>query len=297
MKNYISINGKILPEEKATISIKDRGFRFGDGVFETCLIRDGKVYNWLAHKARLEAGLKAIKIIPTLHNTHPSSSWHLIMLDEIQTFAGMMKKLIKKNKIQNGYLRISISRGVGSIGYLPQKNIQPTLVIETLPLNPKPKSPIKLFISKIQKPSLKSLPTNYKLMQGLNSTLVKLEAVENNCFDGVVLNDKNQICETSSANIFWIKDNILYTPHPDCGCLLGTIREKVLELSPIKIKLVKTKIADLLNADEAFITNIAIGVLAIDQIVNKKFTVKKYSKIFSDFLNQNIKKYVQDEAN
>ncbi len=298
MSGYISINGKILPAKKALISVQDRGFRFGDGVFETCLIRDGKIYNWEAHKARLEAGLKVIKIIPTFYNTlnrHPDESRDPFSNTEsIPTFVGMTAKtLIKKNKIKDGYLRIAVSRGVGSVGYLPVQNIQPTIVIETLPLNPKPKSPIKLCISKIQKPSLKSLPINYKLSQGLNSTLAKLEAVENKCFDALILNDKKQICETSSANIFWIKDDILYTPHQDCGILLGTIREKILQLSPIKIKLVKAKINDLLNADEVFITNISIGVLGIDEIVNQKFKVKKYSKIFGKILAADIKNYIQ----
>lgn len=286
MSRYININSKILPAKKALISVQDRGFRFGDGVFETCLIKDGVIYNWQAHKARLIDGLRAIKI--TL-DCHPND-W-LVAMDK------MTAELIRKNKIKNGYLRIAVSRGVGSIGYLPIKNITPTLVIETLTLNPKPQSPIKLCISKIQKPSIKSLPTNYKLAQGLNSTLAKIEAVENNCFDAIILNQKSQICETSSANIFWIKNNILYTPHQDCGCLLGTIRAKILELSPIKIKLVKAKIDHLLNADEAFITNTSLGVLAINKIGDWEFKNKKHSKIFTNLLNEDIKKYVKNTTN
>lgn len=300
MKNYISINGKILPEKKAVISIKDRGFRFGDGVFETCLITDGVIYNWLTHLKRLKNGLKAIKIILKNQSTHhhPNEGWNLHNITKcIPTFTKMTMELIKKNKIKNGYLRISISRGTGSVGYLPSHNVQPTIIIETIPSNPKPKTPVKLWISTIEKPSLKSLPVNYKLMNGLNSTLAKIEAVKNNCFDAVLLNNKNQICETSSANIFWIKNNILYTPHPDCGCLLGTIREKIIKLSPIKIKLAKAKIVDLLEADEAFITNVALGVLAIDKIANQQFKNKKYSKIFSGLLNNDIKEYVKKSTN
>jgi len=280
MNDYISINGKILPAKKALISVQDRGFRFGDGAFETCLIAGGIIYSWEEHLQRLNAGLKAIKINFDCKNLEHSCL-----------------QLIQKNKIKNGYVRIAVSRGVGSVGYLPEKNIQPTLVIETIPLNQKSKLPITLCVSKIQKPSLKSLPTNYKLMQGLNSTLVKLEAIESNCFDAIILNDKSQICETSSANIFWIKDDILYTPHQDCGCLLGTVREKILELSTIKIKLAKAKIIDLLKADEVFITNVAIGVLAIDKIVDKEFKNKKYGKIFADLLNNDIKKYVRNTTN
>lgn len=229
---YIIINNKILPKNKALINVGDRGFRFGDGVFETCLTVDGKIYNWEAHRNRLEEGLKAIKIELDFHLTqvgvyNPDLTFASNSKKEMNPRSGLQTptcndndklkesclELIKKNKIKNGYLRIAISRGVGSVGYLPQENIQPTVVIETLPLNTKPKSPIKLCISNYQKPSIKSLPVNYKLMNGLNSTLAKLEAVEKNYFDAILLNEKNQICETSSANIFWIKDDVLYTPH------------------------------------------------------------------------------------
>ena len=302
-----------MPAKKSLISIQDRGFRFGDGVFETCLIRQGVIYNFEAHLARLNSGLKAIKIKPFIPSgyknasqdaphfvgnpiPHVDGTYGKINLENKNNFDEDLKKtctkLIKKNQIKNGYLRIAISRGVGSFGYLPIQNISPNIVIEIIEAYQKPRAPIKLCISQIEKPSLKSLPVNYKLMQGLNSTLVKLEAVENDCFDAIILNHKKQICETSSANIFWIKDNVLYTPDIECGCLDGTIRKKIITLCPIKIKLVKTSLKDFLLADEAFITNVSVGVLAIDKIVDKEFTNKKYSTIFTNLLNQDIKNYV-----
>lgn len=274
MNDYTSINGKIVSSKNAAISVQDRGFRFGDGLFETCLIKNGLIYNFYAHFARLEAGLKAIKI----------------ELD-CRVIKESCKKLIQKNKIKDGILRIAISRGVGSFGYLPAKDIKPTIIIETLKKPETPKSPIKLMVSSYEKPSLRSLPVNYKLANSLNSVLAKIEAVEKNCFDAILLNEKKQISETSSSNIFWIKDNVLHTPDLSCGCLAGTIREKIIKLSPIKIKLTKAKIEDLLEADEAFISNVAIGVLAIDVIGKKKFVSKKYSKIFSNLLNQDIEDY------
>lgn len=277
MSQYLYIHGKILPVKKAVISLQDRGFRFGDGVFETCLIRNGVIYDWNAHFSRLKAGLLAIRIQAEISNLEKKS-----------------QELIKKNKIKSGILRIAISRGVGSIGYLPLKGIKPTIIIETLENRTKPKAPIKLMVSSYLKPSPKSLPVNYKISNGLNSILARIESTEKNYFDAILLNEKNQICETSSANIFWIKDNVLYTPHLSCGCLAGTIREKIIKLSKIKIKLVKTKLNDLLKADEVFITNTSIGVLRVDEISKKKFTIKKYSKIFADLLEEDIKKYAKN---
>lgn len=276
--NYILINNQFIDEAEAKISVKERGFRFGDGVFETCLIFDRIIYNWPNHLKRLKQGLESIKI-----NYDPSD----LQLKAIE--------LIKKNQLNDGILRISISRGVGSRGYMPAKNITPLLVIETANPNMKITPPINLWISQYQKPSLQALPVNYKLMQGLNSTLAKMEAYENNCFDSILLNEKGEICETSSANIFLVKDNILYTPDEDCGILLGTTRAKIIELSPIAVKLAKINIASLEDFDEIFITNVALGVLAVDNVhsIKKSFSNKNYSQIFAELLELDIKSYAK----
>jgi branched-subunit amino acid aminotransferase/4-amino-4-deoxychorismate lyase len=119
-----------------------------------------------------------------------------------------------------------------------------------------------------------------------------MEAVENDCFDAVLLNEEGFVCETSSTNIFWISDNILYTPDENCGVLLGTIRQKILSLSPLRIVTIQAKMEQLLNADEVFLTNTALGILSVDQIMDKKFLQKKYAEIFKDLLNCDIKNYV-----
>ncbi|MFT6077126.1 MAG: aminodeoxychorismate lyase [Rickettsiales bacterium] len=265
--NYTIINHRLVKSISAKVSVQDRGFRFGDGVFETCLIKNGSIYNWSAHFARLSAGIEAIKI----------------NFDESKLLTSCLR-LILKNKVKNGILRVAISRGVGSLGYLPKQNIKPTLIIETLKKPTKPKSPIKLMISSYQKPSLGSLPVNFKLMNGLNSTLIKIEAQEKGYFDGIILNDQGQICETSSANIFWIKDDVLFTPDLECGCLAGTIRSKIIDISPLRIEFSKAKTDQLMEADEVFLTNVAIGVLSVDEINKNKLSNKKHSITFNNLL-------------
>ena len=273
--NFVIINNQIIKEDQAFISIQERGFRFGDGVFETCRVFDGIIYNSEAHFERLRSGIEAIKI-----------------KIDLQDLKNNCQKLIKKNSLKNGLIRIYISRGIGSIGYLPINDIKPLTVIETLEMPTLGLFPIKLFLSEITKISIKSLPINYKLAQGLNSTLARMEAVEKRYFDAVLLNEAGEICETSSANIFWIKNNILYTPAKECGILLGTTRQKIIDLSSIKIAQVKTKINELLNADEVFLTNASLGIIAVDQFMEKKYLQKKYSGIFTNLLNQDIKNYV-----
>lgn len=270
---HCSVNYEIKPESEASISINERGFLFGDGVFETCRIANSKIYNSENHFKRLESGLKAIKI-----------DFDLSKLEE------NINKLISKNNVINGLARLYISRGNGSIGYCPKENIKPLIIIQTKELPEQPKSPIKLWVSKITKPSINSLPINHKLAQGLNSTLAKIEAKENNCFDSLLLNEESQICETSSANIFWIKDNILYTPAKECGILLGTTRQKIIELSKIPVKEMKANLNELSSSQEVFISNASYGILKIDEISpnNTKFTKDTHFNKLEQLLKKDI---------
>jgi branched-chain amino acid aminotransferase len=284
--DYINIDQNLLPENQALISVKQRACRFGDGIFETCKVVSGIIYNFEAHLMRIEAGLKAIKINFDITNLKNSCY-----------------QLIKKNNLINGSVRISISRGLGSAGYLPLA-IQPLLIIETdSTVNPLPAS-VDLWQSSYTKISAKSLPINYKLSQGLNSTLAMIEARENNCFDALMLNDSGQICEAASANIFWIKDEILYTPADELA-LLGTTRDKIISLSELKVKKVMVRFDELILADEIFITNSRIGTLAVARIMplnkkisgnNKNSIGKNYSEIFKNLLNQDIFDYVKKAA-
>ena len=272
---YCIINNKLIPSGKAFISIDERGFLFGDGIFETCRFDNQKIYNFEAHFNRLKAGLDSIKIDFAKLPQFSGNS----LENEIQ-------QLISKNNLQNGLVRIYVSRGQGSFGYAPKANISPLIIIQTKDLPQKPEKPVDLWISKISKISAKSLPVNYKLAQGLNSTLAKLEAQEKNCFDSILLNDLDQICETSSANIFWIKDKILYTPAPNCGILLGTIRQKIIDLSPIEIQEVSANLEELLQAQEIFISNISYGILPVGRILphNKILKNQKYCDIFNKLI-------------
>ena len=125
-------------------------------------------------------------------------------------------------------------------------------------------------------------PFKFKSAHGLQYILAKISAQENNFFDSIMLDEKGYICETSSANIFWIKDQIIYTPSDSCNMVRGTIRQALLDIKSIKIKQGKFKIFELENADEVFITNASSLILPIDKIAfrNKKFThAVKYKKI------------------
>jgi branched-chain amino acid aminotransferase len=263
---FIFQNHKLLKETQAQVSINDRGFLFGDGIFETCKIFNGKIYDFKTHETRIKAGLKALKFKAEIKNLEKESL-----------------QLIKKNKISEGILRITITRGSGSIGYLPTYETDSTIIIQTLLPRKILNKKIILGVSEIKKTSSDSLPVSCKINQGLNSTLCKIEANEKNFFDCVMLSQKNFVSETSSANIFWVKNDEIFTPSEACDIIHGSIRAKILKLT--KVKEVKAKISELQEADEIFLTNSSFLVLPVDELVFGKKKIKLHKKIGTKILH------------
>ncbi len=255
-KSITCINGQFVPADQATISVADRGFRFGDGVFETIRLVDGVPYQWEAHLSRLQAGLAALRI------TAPDIDW-----------ATTTRQLIHKNNATSGFLRIAVSRGVGSRGYMPNADIQATWVMETVPATILPEKPLKLWLSTITRPALSTLPANHKLAQGIGSTLALMEARDHGCDESLMLTHDGKISECASGNIFWIKGNTIFTPALSTACLAGTTRAAILRLSPTLIEEVVADMSSLASADATFISNARLGMRPIASLVpnNKQF--------------------------
>lgn len=249
---FVYVNDRMIQNDEASISVQDRGFRFGDGVFETIRVANGVPYQWDFHLQRLQEGLRVLRI-----NYGTSNLKNLCL------------ELLQKNQLRSeGFVRIAISRGVGSMGYLPTATT-PTLVIETVPLATAPDKPIKLWLSSYQKPTSASIPIHVKTMQGLNSTLARMEAQDNGCFEALLLGSNGQICEGSSSNIFWVKDGILFTPSVNAGILPGAIRHVVIRLSPLPVEEGIFSLEVLKEAEEVFVTNSAWLALPVESLQPK----------------------------
>lgn len=248
MENYVFKNHQLIKETQAQVSIHDRGLLFGDGIFETCKISQGNIRNYKAHEARIKAGLKALKFSADISDLEKRSY-----------------QLIAKNKIENGLLKIIITRGNGSLGYLPTHESEPLILIQTF-LPRKLPTKISLGISSQITPAK---PFG-KTLNALPYILTKIEAQEKNLFDCVILSSKKFIAETSSANIFWVKNGKIFTAPKSCGIVSGTIRQKLLKISPVKIFEVEAKISALKNADEIFLTNASFSILSVDEFLGRK---------------------------
>lgn len=280
---YIHLNGFLTPASEAHLSVDDRGFRYGDSVFETIRIHEGIPYLWEAHYDRLEQGLETLAIHADITDLHA----HALAL-------------IQANTLKDGILRIQISRGSGSRGYLPAQTNSPTIVIETLALPNIPENKrIILCVSELRRIPPACLPTHLKIGQGLNSTLARMEAEEQGCYDAIQLSMDNFISECSSHTLFWSKGEHIFTPSPDTGCLKGITASQLFKHMPWKLSAGHYKLPHLLKADGVFICNSASLVLAVHniQIRNHTFDFPKSTALAARcrvFFEQNMAAYALD---
>lgn len=236
---FTCLNGVLLPAAEALLPVADRGFRFGDGVFETISVHHGVPYQWEAHMARLATGLEVLRV------SLPAVDW--------QAHA---RALLHQHQAVEGTLRLSVSRGVGSRGYLPE-DATPNWVIEYLPVRPLPTAPAQLWLSQTARTPL---PGNHKLAQGLSSVLALMEAQDHGCEEALQLTPNRLVSCAASANLFWIKGKALFTPSLATHCLAGTTRAAILRLSPLPVHACEAELEVLSSADAVFLSNSRYGV-------------------------------------
>lgn len=249
-KQFTCLNGRFVLAHRAAVSVDDRGFRFGDGLFETIRIERGTPVYWEAHMQRLALGLRAVGID--------------LPLSPLQPFA---RKLLLKNEAQEGFLRLAISRGVGSRGYLPHPpGMPPHWVMEWLPRPHADAPAASLWLSSYAKIPPQCLPTAFKLAQGMGSSLAIMQARDHGADDALQLTPAGEIAEAASANIFWLREGTLFTPGLETGCLGGTTREAILRLSPYPTRLVREGLSSLEAAEAVFLTNARVGVQPVKSL-------------------------------
>ncbi len=248
MSDYIYVNGSILPSEDASLQVQDRGFRFGDGAFETIAIHNSAPYQLDFHLERLKKGLSALSI------SH-ACDWR----KEIHFF-------MEQNEQKEGFIRITVSRGVGSKGYLPT-NPTATVVIESMPPRAPANDAAALYVSQWRKAPSSIFPSGLKLNAlGTNGTLALLEAQEHGADEALQLDVNGCISEVSSGNIFWFAGGKLYTPSLDCQCLEGSTRRTIMAISPYPVIESTTPLQHLYEAECVFVTNCAWGIWPVQSL-------------------------------
>jgi len=250
---YVFINGRFIRHSNAQIAADDRGWRFGDGLFETISIHHGVPYQWAFHWQRLSDGLAALAI--------PLPATEMEMKK-------IIRKILRKNCQTHGFLRVAISRGVGSRGYRPHPaTLTPSIVIESLAAMEGALAPATLWVSRWQRVLPSQLPSQFKLAQGMASTLALLEASEHKAEEALLLNPRGEIAEAASANLFWVKDEKIYTPALTTGCVRGSMRAALMRRSPLPVVEIEAPLDALADARAVWLTNGRIGIRPVAAIL------------------------------
>ena len=255
----IFINGNFIEEEEATISVFDRGFLYGDGVFETLRIYNGKPFLFDRHIGRLSHGLGSLFIGDKY---------------SFSEYLEHTRELIERNNVTEGVLRIQATRGPGKRGYSTTGNYDPTVLI-SLHVAPNVDLnnvlPVKLATS-TQILSDHDPFSTLKTTNKLANIVALREAEKVGMDDALLTNHTGNITEASGSNVFWTKDNTLFTPPVSSGCLSGITRGMILELA-IALKLPTSQQditpTELGNAESVFLTNSVREIQPVIQIDDK----------------------------
>ncbi len=268
---YLIFNGQFLPANEPVIHVDNRAFMYGDGLFETIRVIDGVPRFFNDHYNRLIEGMRALKL-----NIPP-----YFTQERLEENARL---LIDKNQLTGGArLRLTVFRNPGGF-YLPTQNeMSYTLVLKPVENNFYLLNEQGLSIdvyTDIKKPI--HFLSNYKTLNSQLFVMAGLAAKERQMDDMLVLNEKGNVIETTSSNLFLVSNGVLYTPSLDEGCLAGVMRMQIINLAiMLKFKVYECALTPqrLLGADEVFITNTAKGI----QWVNK-YRAKRFYHKYSDYL-------------
>ena len=253
MKVYVS--GKWVDEAEASISVFDHGLLYGDGVFEGIRIYNKRIFLLEEHIDRLFDSAQAIAL------EIPLSREELI---------DAVVKSCEINKLADGYIRLVITRGKGTLGLNPYHCKKAEVIIITAEIQLYPKELYEKGLKVITAGTVRNHPEavnpRIKSLNYLNNVLAKIEAINAGCLECIMLNYRGEVAEASGDNIFIVKGNRLYTPPSCCGALEGITRNKVIELAEragYEVKESPMARYDLYTADEFFLTGTAAEIISV----------------------------------
>jgi branched-chain amino acid aminotransferase len=254
----IHIDGKYYDEKQAKISVFDHGLLYGDGIFEGIRAYNGRVFRLKEHIDRLFYSAKAI------------------LLDIPLSHAEMMRAVVetcRRNKLRDAYIRLVVTRGVGTLGLNPNKCKNPSVIIIAGKIQLYPEEFYNKGLDIITVPTVRNLHSALnpaiKSLNYLNNILAKIEAINGGCEEAVMLNAEGYVAECTGDNIFIVKGTQLFTPPLSAGALYGITREAVINMakeSGLTVSEPDLTRYDLFNADECFLTGTGAELIAVVKI-------------------------------
>jgi len=254
----IYLNGSFMPVEDAKVSVLDRGFIFGDGVYEVIPIYSRRAFRLAEHLKRLQHSLDGIK----LPNPHSEREW-----------TDILNELIKRNTPDDQYLYLHITRGVAKRDHaFPVPPVPPTVFVLSNPLTTPPAEQLQKGITCVTVADNRWLRCDIKAIALLPNVLLRQAAVEAGCAEAILIRDDAFLTEGAASNIFVVKDGKLLAPPKDNLMLPGITYDVILELAaanriPFEVRRISK--AEVFDADELLLTSSTKEVLAITTLDGK----------------------------
>ncbi|HHT9129930.1 MAG TPA: branched-chain-amino-acid transaminase [Candidatus Brocadiaceae bacterium] len=274
----VYINGQILPQEEARISVFDHGLLYGDGVFEGIRAYNGKIFALDQHLDRLYDSAAAISLKIPITKEEMSND---------------IKKTMEANKQTDSYIRLVVTRGIGKLGLDPNKCSTPQIIIitDTIELYSKALYEKGLDIVSVTtiRNHFSALDPKIKSLNYLNNILAKLESIQAGAGEALMLNKDGYVAECAGDNIFILKNNVLLTPPASSGILIGITRNIIMKLAAEMGITVKEELMtryDLYIADECFLTGTAAEIIPVVKIDGRTIGTGRPGKITLDLLKR-----------
>lgn len=262
---WVHVNSRIVPEDAASVSVFDRGFTYGDGIFETFRVYARKGFRLAAHLVRLEAAAHALDLdMPRSASQIEADVFHLL----------------DRNGLEDAIVRINVSRGCGGRGPGTQGVGEPTYVVANWPvpddLEVRRRRGARLCTVSTRRLHPSTLPPVAKLASYLNSVLAVTEAMKRGCDDGLMLTTEGALAECGVANIFCVRSGVLCTPSLELGVIPGITRAIVLNLAlgaglDTEEGIYPSRLPD--DVSEVFVTNSVVGVQPVASLDGREYLV------------------------
>lgn len=277
----IFLGDKLVDEKDAVVSVFDHGLLYGDGVFEGIRAYNGRVFLLDEHIERLYDSAKAIAL-------------NIPMGKEELTRA--VVDTCKANEIDDGYIRLVVTRGKGTLGLNPYLCDKAEVIIIAAKIQLYPQELYENGLKIVTVGTVRNHPEainpRIKSLNYLNNVMAKIEAINAGCMECLMLNHKGEVAEASGDNVFAVKNGILTTPPSTCGALEGLTRNKVMELAReagYEVREAPMARYDLFVADEVFLTGTAAEIISVVDIDKRPIgdgkpgeTTGKLAKLYHD---------------
>ncbi|MCW5553304.1 MAG: branched-chain-amino-acid transaminase [Verrucomicrobiae bacterium] len=267
----IFLDGRYYDERTAKISVFDHGLLYGDGVFEGIRAYNGRVFKLKEHIDRLFYSAKAILL--TIPMSHAE-----IMRAVVET--------CRRNQVRDGYIRLLVTRGVGTLGLNPNRCKRGSVIIIAGKIQLYPPELYKRGMEIVTVPTTRNLHSAVnpaiKSLNYLNNILAKIEANNAGCEEAIMLNAEGYVAECTGDNVFIVKDGELMTPPLSAGALYGITRRVVMDLAQAaghRVSEPNLTRYDLFNADECFVTGTGAEIVPIVKIDGRVIGRGKPGKI------------------